>query len=76
MKRRLLIAVAVLAMPGAAMAEGCFYGHGAVKDTVAEAQPQQSLMPEAEGTLVASLTDCTTLTGDALVQCLAAQAAK
>lgn len=79
MVRHALICLAVLAVPGSAIAGGCSYGH-AVQETVAEVEPVQTPMPGAdmatEDTLVASLTDCTTLSGDALVQCLAAQAAK
>ena len=80
MVRYALIGMAMLAVPGAAFAGGgCSYGH-AVQETVAEVEPVQTPMPGAdmvaEETLVASLTDCTTLSGDALVQCLAAQAAK
>lgn len=80
MSRNLLVAVALIAFPGSALAEGCFGGYGhAIKDTVAEAQPAQTPIPgdatilDDQTTLVASLTDCSTLAGDALVACLAAQ---
>ena len=76
MTRNIVLALALIAAPGMAIAGGCFGEHAySAQTTVAEVEPQITPIPAVEGdtTMVASLTDCTTSTGDALVQCLAAQ---